>query len=615
MMSVESRPAGPMSFQAAERSGILLGGVKEQSPPPPPLEQAPLLELKGLSKSYGTAGHRTGVLRDIDLRIQTGEFIAIVGFSGSGKTTLISLIAGLIEPDSGVVLKNGVRIAGPGPDRGVVFQSYSLMPWLTVYGNVALAVDQVYRDWPAPRRKAEVERYVDMVHLTPAMEKRPAELSGGMRQRVAVARALAANPDIMLLDEPLSALDALTRAKLQDEVIRIWEEDKKTVVLITNDVDEAIIMADRIIPLTPGPNATLGPSFTVDLPRPRDRATMNHDEAFKRIRKEVTACLMGLGARRAAAQGEKPVSLPDVLPNTSAEFQALEAQKRARAAPPPNRPAAVPAPARERALEHYVEFSRVSKIYRTKRGPQTVVEEFDLRIRKGEFVSIIGHSGCGKSTVLTMVAGLNDISSGGILLDGREVTTAGPDRGIVFQAPSLVPWLTAFQNVALGVEKVYPHATRRERRSIVEHYLARVGLADAMDKKARDLSNGMKQRVGIARAFALSPKLLLLDEPFGMLDSLTRWELQEVLMEVWTRTRVTAMIVTHDVDEAILVADRVIMMTNGPGARVGRIMSVDLPRPRSRKMLLEHPNYYELRENLITFLSECDHGGGGDAEE
>ncbi|MGH8592006.1 MAG: ABC transporter ATP-binding protein, partial [Gammaproteobacteria bacterium] len=235
--------------------------------------------------------------------------------------------------------------------------------------------------------------------------------------------------------------------------------------------------------------------------------------------------------------------------------------------------------------------------------------------RKGEFVSIIGHSGCGKSTVLTMVAGLNDISAGGILLDGREVTTAGPDRGIVFQAPSLVPWLTAFQNVSLGVEQVYPHATRRERRSIVEHYLARVGLADAMDKKARDLSNGMKQRVGIARAFALSPKLLLLDEPFGMLDSLTRWELQEVLLEVWTRTRVTAMIVTHDVDEAILVADRVIMMTNGPRAKVGRIMAVDLPRPRSRKMLLEHPRYYELRENLITFLSECDHQGSGGADE
>ena len=168
--------------------------------------------------------------------------------------------------------------------------------------------------------------------------------------------------------------------------------------------------------------------------------------------------------------------------------------------------------------------------------------------------------------------------------------------------------LSAYENVALGVEQVYPHATAQERRDIVENYLSRVGLADVWEKKASELSNGMKQRVGIARAFALSPKMLLLDEPFGMLDSLTRWDLQEVLMEVWTRTQVTAMMVTHDVDEAILLADRVVMMTNGPNARVGKILEIDLPRPRTRKMLLEHPDYYALREQLLTFLAECDHG-------
>jgi nitrate/nitrite transport system ATP-binding protein len=161
--------------------------------------------------------------------------------------------------------------------------------------------------------------------------------------------------------------------------------------------------------------------------------------------------------------------------------------------------------------------------------------------------------------------------------------------------------------VALGVQQVYPHVSRDERNDIIEHYLNRVGLADASDKKASELSNGMKQRVGIARAFALSPKLLLLDEPFGMLDSLTRWDLQEVLMEVWKRTEVTAMLVTHDVDEAILLGDRVVMMTNGPNARVGKILEIDLPRPRTRKMLLEHPDYYALREQLLTFLAECDH--------
>lgn len=558
-------------------------------------KQAPrtaALELKGVGKGYGTGARRTEVLNNINLRIEEGEFVAIVGFSGSGKTTLISLMAGLIEADTGELLCKGKPIEGPGPDRGVVFQNYSLMPWMTVRQNVALAVDQVFRDASKAERAARVEKYIAMVNLTPAMDKRPAELSGGMRQRVSVARALAASPDILLLDEPLSALDALTRSKLQDEIIRIWSQEKKTVVLITNDVDEGIIMADRIIPLKPGPNATLGPGFKVALPRPRDRQAINHSPEFKRIRREVTQYLMQLSHEREATASDKIISLPTVLPNTVREHQAPNIK-------------AVPARA---GLERYVEFSRVSKIYPSRKGPIKVVDGFDLKIRKGEFISIIGHSGCGKSTVLSMVAGLTDISEGGIVLDGREVVTAGPDRGIVFQAPSLVPWLTAYENVCLGVEQVYPHASKKERIAIIEHYLSRVGLADARDKKASELSNGMKQRVGIARAFALSPKLLLLDEPFGMLDSLTRWDLQEVLMEVWARTKLTAIMVTHDVDEAILLADRVVMMTNGPNAKVGKILEIDLPRPRTRAMLLEHPNYYELREQLLTFLAECDHG-------
>jgi len=553
----------------------------------------PCLALSGVSKSYGTGSQQTAVLNGINLEIRNGEFVAIVGFSGSGKTTLISLIAGLLAPDSGKILRDGKPIDGPGPDRGVVFQSYSLMPWMTVRQNVALAVDQVFKEAPKGERAARVEKYIEMVNLGAAMEKRPAELSGGMRQRVAVARALAASPEILLLDEPLSALDALTRSKLQDEIIRIWSQEKKTVVLITNDVDEGIIMADRIIPLTPGPNATLGPEFAVNLPRPRDRQAINHSADFKQIRRDVTRYLMQVGSAREAEVAEKIVTLPTVLPDVSRK------QRAARSAAP----SADSVP----AVERYVEFSRVSKIYPSRNGPVKVVDGFDLKIRKGEFISIIGHSGCGKSTVLSMAAGLNDISEGGIILDGREVATAGPDRGIVFQAPSLVPWLSAYENVGLGVEQVFPHASRQERRDIVEHYLARVGLADAMEKKASDLSNGMKQRVGIARAFALSPKLLLLDEPFGMLDSLTRWDLQEVLMDVWTRIKLTAIIVTHDVDEAILLADRVVMMTNGPNAKVGKILDINLPRPRTRKTLLEHPDYYALREQLLTFLAECDH--------
>jgi len=228
-------------------------------------------------------------------------------------------------------------------------------------------------------------------------------------------------------------------------------------------------------------------------------------------------------------------------------------------------------------------------------------------------VSLIGHSGCGKSTLLSMAAGLSDVTNGWISLDGHEVSSAGPDKAMVFQAPSLLLWLTARQNVALGVERVYRHASKHERRDLVEYYLARVGLGDAMDKRAKDLSNGMRQRVGLARAFALAPKLLLLDEPFGMLDSLTRWDLQDALLDVWSRSNVTAICVTHDVDEAILLADRVVMMTNGPRARIGRVLDIDLDRPRERRSLLEDPRFYDYRQEVLTFLTDHEHGARLDA--
>ena len=550
------------------------------------------IELRDVSKSYGS----TDVLSDINLSIEEGEFVALIGFSGSGKTTLISILAGLIAPDRGEVRLRGEPAGAAGPDRGVVFQSYSLMPWLTVFENVALAVDTVFAKEDAAQRRARTEKYVRMVGLGHATDRHPAELSGGMRQRVAVARALAMNSEFLLFDEPLSVLDALTRAKLQDEIESIWRVEKKTVVLVTNDVDEALLLADRIIPLKPGPRATLGPEFRVNLARPRDRKDVNHDPQYRQLRATITQYLLDVEAEK-PVPAEGALKLPEVIPITSADF----VPKAVRAV---NKPKPLSNP------DKYVEFYNVHKVYPTPRGPLTVVEGFQLDIKRGECVSLIGHSGCGKSTALSMCAGLTDVSDGGITLDGREVTGAGPDRGVVFQAPTLLNWLTARQNVALGVDRVYPHATSAERRDVVDYYLTRVGLADSLDQRASDMSNGMRQRVGLARAFALSPKLLLLDEPFGMLDALTRWDLQEVLMDILRRTKITAICVTHDVDEAILVADRVIMMTNGPHARIGKVMQVDLPRPRTRKMLLEHPRYYVYREELLSFLNEYEHGGG-----
>ena len=267
------------------------------------------LELKNVSKSYGALT----VLRDINLAIDKGEFVAIVGYSGAGKTTFVSMIAGLTKPDSGSITLNDLEITAPGPDRGVVFQNYSLLPWLTVYENIYLAVNQVFPNWADAKKQQHTEKFIGMVNLTPAREKRPIELSGGMRQRVSAARALAMDPQILLLDEPLSALDALTRATLQDEISRIWSENQKTVVLITNDVDEGILLADRVIPLSAGPNATLGPSFSIDIPRPRDRKAINHEPRFKEIRRDIIGWLL-------ASKGDKKVALtkrlvlPDIEP-------------------------------------------------------------------------------------------------------------------------------------------------------------------------------------------------------------------------------------------------------------------------------------------------------------
>jgi nitrate/nitrite transport system ATP-binding protein len=271
------------------------------------------LELKNVSKSYGHGARHATVLKDINLQIERGEFVAIVGYSGAGKTTLISMIAGLTKPDTGTITLNDLEITEPGPDRGIVFQNYSLLPWMTVYENIYLAVDQVFPNWAPAKKQLHSEKYIAMVNLTPAREKKPGELSGGMRQRVSVARALAIDPQILLLDEPLSALDALTRATLQDEINRIWIQDKKTVVMITNDVDEGILLADRIIPLSAGPGATLGPAIEIDIPRPRDRKAINHINRYKEVRREVIDYLLGIGGKQRTTITKK-LSLPNIEP-------------------------------------------------------------------------------------------------------------------------------------------------------------------------------------------------------------------------------------------------------------------------------------------------------------
>ena len=272
------------------------------------------LEIKNVCKSYGEGKNKTEVLTNINLKIEEGEFVAIVGFTGSGKTTLVNLLAGLIEPDSGQILFKGQPISGTSHERGVIFQNYSLLPWLSVYDNIAMAVKAVFPDWTNKEVEEQVKSFIEKVNLSHAINKKPRELSGGMRQRVAVARALAMKPELILMDEPLGALDALTRGNLQEEILSIWSEDKRTALLITNDVDEGVFMADRVIPLRPGPRATLGPEFNITIDRPRDKTALNHNDNFKKLRNEIIEYLMEIGQERTAGLEVPQYELPDLVP-------------------------------------------------------------------------------------------------------------------------------------------------------------------------------------------------------------------------------------------------------------------------------------------------------------
>jgi nitrate/nitrite transport system ATP-binding protein len=252
--------------------------------------------------------------------------------------------------------------------------------------------------------------------------------------------------------------------------------------------------------------------------------------------------------------------------------------------------------------EDFLVIEGVSKIYPTSEGPYTVLDGVDLKVREGEFVCITGHSGCGKSTLLNMVSGFNTPTDGIVLLQDKPITEPGPDRMMVFQNYCLLPWLSVFDNVYLAVDSVFPKKPQAEKRAIVREHLAMVGLTEASDKKPNQLSGGMKQRVAIARALSIRPQVLILDEPFGALDAITKEELQEELLQIWREHQVTVLMITHDIDEALFLADRVVMMTNGPSAHIGEILNIPFSRPRNRRRIMEDPEYYDLRNYALDFL-------------
>lgn len=249
-----------------------------------------------------------------------------------------------------------------------------------------------------------------------------------------------------------------------------------------------------------------------------------------------------------------------------------------------------------------LQFNDLGKVYPTPSGPYPVLEGVNLEVQEGEFVCVIGHSGCGKSTLLNMVSGFATPTSGQVLLRGQPIRKPGPDRMVVFQGYALLPWMSAYDNVLLAVESVKPTLSDREKREIVEDHLRLVGLEKAADKLITQISGGMKQRVAIARALAIRPEVLILDEPFGALDAITKEELQVELLQIWNTQKCTVLMITHDIDEALFLADRLVMMTNGPAAGIGDVMTIDFPRPRNREDIMEDPRYYELRNQALDFL-------------
>jgi len=272
------------------------------------------IELDNVSVGFGPPSNRYEVLKDINLSVKQNEFVSIIGFSGSGKSTLMNLFAGLQPPDKGEARLNGKKITEPGPHLGIMFQNYSLLPWLTTFENIALATKQAFPKYSKDELTEHVEKYLKMVHLMSGRDRKPHELSGGMRQRASLARTLSLQPEVLILDEPLSALDALTRGDLQEEILNIWEAEKKTVVMVTNDVDEAVLMSDRIVPLTMGPEATLTEPFTVNMERPRDRHKLNDHPEYQRLKTEITSYLMNLNKEAQELKSGNKYVMPSVEP-------------------------------------------------------------------------------------------------------------------------------------------------------------------------------------------------------------------------------------------------------------------------------------------------------------
>ena len=464
------------------------------------------IEAHGLSKSFGSPSRH--VLDRVSLTVDKGEFVSIVGFMGCGKSTLLNLLAGVTEPDAGTITIDSRPLGGIARQASIVFQNYSLLPWFSALENVRLAVDAARPEWSRTEQKQQAERYLRLVGLGNAIHRRPSQLSGGMRQRVAIARAFATDPEILFLDEPFGALDALTRGSLQQELARLCSEAGRpvTTVMITNNIDEALLLSDRIVPMTKGPARharIVRRRRSGEAPKPRSA----------RARRAGHSCQ---GPRRRVPVGSPARVTVAPRPQAAGAAAGILACRGQRGG--------------GMSLIVPLELTGLTKVFPTEAGPFVAVKNVNVRIQKSEFICIVGHSGCGKSTVLSIIAGLQRATEGGVVINGKQTLEPGADRAVVFQTPSLLPWLTARQNVELAVQQKFSALKASKRRAHALKYLALTGVADAADQLPAEMSLGMQQCVSLARALSLEPELLLLDEPFSMLDSLTRLDLQDTLL-------------------------------------------------------------------------------------
>ena len=500
------------------------------------------LEVKGLSKTFfGEKGYFTAI-DEVSLDVYDGEFLVILGPGRCGKTVLLNIISGLEEATQGQIIYNGKEWKGINPEIGMVFQKLALMPFKTVIQNVELALK--FRGMDKEKRREIARYYIELVGLKGFEDYYPKQLSGGMQQRVGIARAYAADPKLLIMDEPFGKLDAQTRYQMQEDLLKIWEKEKRTIIFVTNNIEEACYLGDRIILLSDCP-ARVKEVYPIDLPRPRDMVS----KEFLELRTVIIRIYL---------------------------FSEYEVQRKETAMPvEDNRPIKV-------------EVKNLTKRF----GDLLVLDNMSFNIRKGEFVCVVGPTGCGKSTFLNCLTRIHMPSEGDLFIDGVPADPRKHNISFVFQEPSALPWMTVEENIAYGLKiKMLPKDEIDER---VNQILDLMGLQEFRKSYPGELSVSAEQRIIIGRSFAMRPDLLLMDEPYGQMDVKMRFYLEDEVIRLWKELGSTVIFITHNIEEAVYLAEKVMILTNKP-AKIKEEVIIDLPRPRD----ITSPKFIEYR-NYIT---------------